>query len=163
MICQIYPKPLIEINGHRRGRLQTGLHPSNDFLEISARNLILVSKTFLSIFIYNFFFSLIMNFVSKGCCRPVRMMWCRYSVGNDLVILYSTNSASFICEGGWIWILGLWAQKMSRSFLFPRNGMKSTNEMHFFTCPNFDYSFLPKLCTHGVTRAQEMTALCCII
>ena len=35
-------------------------------------------------------------------------------------VLYSTNSASFICEGSWIWILGLWAQKMSHSFLFPR-------------------------------------------
>ena len=72
-----------------------------------------------------------------GCICTVRPAWTmlgrycmislRYSVGNNLVILYSANSGSFICEGG----SGLlWAQKMSRSVLFPE--LRSGNDVSTF-------------------------------
>ena len=109
--------------------MQTGLHPPNDLLSVRKRRKQPHTRSFPG----NIHSKLRVLSSKLGRMRdpgPPRTMLCWYSVGNDLVILYSGNSASFKSanfEGGSGF---LWVQKTSRSVLFPRNGQKNGNDMY---------------------------------
>jgi len=108
--------------------MQTGLHPPNDLLSVRKRRKQPHTRSFPG----NIHSKLRVLSSKLGRMRdpgPPRTMLCWYSVGNDLVMLYSGNSASFICElRRRLWV-SLGTENEPHVF-FSRNCLKNGNDMY---------------------------------
>ena len=128
------------------------------FLEISTRNLILVCKKFLPIFVHNFISrsSWILSHNLAVCAThadDVVWMQCGEWFGNTVHIHLRRRLD-----------LGLRKREnMARLYLIYVIDLQILRSISFVTCPNFGcffflFFFFPKLCTYSVALVREVAA-----